>query len=682
MFNIPVFVPHERSQRPRQWRCPMSQPQSHTRHGPQHPFMMFGPTSPMNSQRCCNESYRRAERNDNSFRPELFESDFAQSLLTQLFGEGECSHGQGAQQQTPPAAAPNNENVNSTCTEHPMMTSGNPFMDILGDIFKNYDEDDASKNKPQKWKKVVDCTGFKSDNIRVKILNRTINVRAVKEEASSDGSTCSTRMEKCIELPQNVNVKEVSCRLFRNSKLLIEAPIIAQPREKLQNTQNECHGNTPNKFNQEREPQLKMKIFPNGDMVLGMVPRANNQAKSSKKAEQTEAKSEEQKTCGNREDPACMTMKESGGNGYRRKEQKTKTENTEVNIPVKMSLSNVGSADQGKTCPINEKEDTQVSTTSVNEELYSKKVEPRDLEQELAHAQEDATASEETSVLTTSSARNDEEAPETPQNKGQEVPFVVKMSTGDENEDAFSQISHDSENSFVVLSDPEKANKKTDVSENSLESTAQAESQDSSDRKDAGSIIRSVVETLARGLDADEKSNQNAKPHEVIGNIMQYVAQKAPEDLKNFIVNNDGSFPRDVMKFVVDRASEETPDKETPDNDKTVDQSQTASGKYDSTVSDREENSLEKEFQIRLEMPCFGPESISVTMDDTQRVLNIRANKEGDQSPTESVHKTISVPDTVDVQQLQCHFQDGMLTINAPFKQDDKENAREIPINV
>ncbi|XP_012941769.1 uncharacterized protein LOC106011005 [Aplysia californica] len=678
MFSIPVFVPHERSQRPRQWRCPMSQPQSHPRHGPQHPFMMFGPTSPMNSQRCCNESYRRAERNDNSFRPELFEFDFAQSLLTQLFGEGECSHGQGAQQQTPPAAAPNNGNVNSAHTEHPMMTSGNPFMDILSDIFKKYDEVDASKNKPQKWQQMVDCTGFKSDNIHVKILNRSVNVRAVKAEASSDGSTCSTRMEKCIELPQNVNVKGVSCRLLRNSKLLIEAPITAQPRERMQSTQTENHSNTQSNSNQEGEPQLEMRILPNGAMVLGVVPRTT---KSSNKDEKAATRTEEKKTRGNCEDQACAIKKQSGDNSPKQEAQKTKTESTGVNVPVKMSSLNAGDADQGKTVSLDENKDMQFSTSSVNEELHPKKVESSDLERELAHAQEEATASEETSVLTTLSAENDEEAPETSQNKGQEVPYTVEMPTGDDNEDTFSQTSHDSENSFVLLSDPEKANKKVEVSENSLDNTAQAESQDSSDRKDVGSIIQSVVETLARGLDADEKSNQNAKPHEVIGNIMQYVAQKAPEDLKNLIVNNDGSFPQDVMKFVVDRASEETPDKATPDNDKTVDQSQTASGKYDSTLSDREENSLEKEFQIRLEMPCFGPESIKVTMDDTQRVLNIRANKEGDQSPTESVHKTISVPDTVDVQQLQCHFQDGMLTINAPFTQEDKENTREIPIN-
>ena len=48
---------------------------------------------------------------------------------------------------------------------------------------------------------------------------------------------------------------------------------------------------------------------------------------------------------------------------------------------------------------------------------------------------------------------------------------------------------------------------------------------------------------------------------------------------------------------------------------------------------------------------------------------------------TEPVNKEVSVPERVDVTQLRCHFQDGLLTIAAPYL-TPVTSTRDIPINM
>jgi len=86
--------------------------------------------------------------------------------------------------------------------------------------------------KDQKWTHLVDCSGFKSENIYVKVLEGCIIVRGEKEEHGEDGSISVTSIEKRIKLPQNLHSEKVSCRLLPNSRLLIEAPYISEKKEK------------------------------------------------------------------------------------------------------------------------------------------------------------------------------------------------------------------------------------------------------------------------------------------------------------------------------------------------------------------------------------------------------------------------------------------------------------------
>jgi len=85
--------------------------------------------------------------------------------------------------------------------------------------------------KDQKWTHLVDCSGFKSENIYVKVLEGCIIVRGEKEEHGEDGSISVTSIEKRIKLPQNLLSEKVSCRLLPNSRLLIEAPYISEKEE-------------------------------------------------------------------------------------------------------------------------------------------------------------------------------------------------------------------------------------------------------------------------------------------------------------------------------------------------------------------------------------------------------------------------------------------------------------------
>jgi len=85
--------------------------------------------------------------------------------------------------------------------------------------------------KAQKWTHLVDCSGFKSENIYVKVLEGCIIVRGEKEEHGEDGSISVTSIEKHIKLPQKLKSEKVSCRLLPNSRLLIEAPYISEKEE-------------------------------------------------------------------------------------------------------------------------------------------------------------------------------------------------------------------------------------------------------------------------------------------------------------------------------------------------------------------------------------------------------------------------------------------------------------------
>ena len=87
-----------------------------------------------------------------------------------------------------------------------------------------------------------------------------------------------------------------------------------------------------------------------------------------------------------------------------------------------------------------------------------------------------------------------------------------------------------------------------------------------------------------------------------------------------------------------------------------------------------------KEFQVRLELMYHSPESIRVIMDDRTRHINILARRDND-NYSESVLKEVSVPDTVDIANLRCYFQDGLLTIAAPFK-TTVTGTRDIPIKM
>merc|ERR1712213_286970 len=98
-----------------------------------------------------------------------------------------------------------------------------------------------------------------------------------------------------------------------------------------------------------------------------------------------------------------------------------------------------------------------------------------------------------------------------------------------------------------------------------------------------------------------------------------------------------------------------------------------ASGKDEAAVPTRD-------FQVHLELMYHSPESIRVTMDDQTGRINILAKRDNGNS-NESVLREVSVPETVDVANLRCYFQDGLLTIAAPFK-TPATGTRDIPITM
>merc|ERR1712213_70834 len=163
-------------------------------------------------------------------RPKEEHSDFTQRLITNLFGDLFLTGKEEAQTKQKNKDACRRNVSKSDARKPSGEQSTNEVVDNTIDEMKEF-------HKPQnqrfdKWHHIVDCSGFKSENIYVKVLDGSIIVRGEKEEQSENGTVSVTSIEKCIKIPQNLEAKKMSCSLLHNSRLLIEAPYINKKTDK------------------------------------------------------------------------------------------------------------------------------------------------------------------------------------------------------------------------------------------------------------------------------------------------------------------------------------------------------------------------------------------------------------------------------------------------------------------
>jgi len=157
-------------------------------------------------------------------RPKEEHSDFTQRLITDLFGDLFLTGKEEAQTKQKNKDACRRNVSKSDARKPSGEQSTNEVVDNMIDEMKEFYK--PQNQRFDKWHHIVDCSGFKSENIYVNVLDSSIIVRGEKEEQSENGTVSVTSIEKCIKIPQNLETKNISCSLLHNSRLLIEAPYI------------------------------------------------------------------------------------------------------------------------------------------------------------------------------------------------------------------------------------------------------------------------------------------------------------------------------------------------------------------------------------------------------------------------------------------------------------------------
>jgi len=231
MFSIPILIPDEipfHSRRPRHLCSTQRMCQRPAEWGElSHEFTMMPSIQPVwmfqPDAFPCSPSPRPC-RSRSPRRPKEEHSDFAQRLISDLFGDLFLPAKEEAQRkQKNKDACRRNVSKSATCKPSGEKST-DEAVDHMIDEMKEFCK---PQNKSfEKWHHIVDCSGFKSENIYVKVLEGSIIVRGEKEEQNENGTVSVTSIEKCIKIPQNLEAKKISCRLLPNSRLLIEAPYI------------------------------------------------------------------------------------------------------------------------------------------------------------------------------------------------------------------------------------------------------------------------------------------------------------------------------------------------------------------------------------------------------------------------------------------------------------------------
>jgi len=221
MFSIPILIPDEMPLHSRRSRHPYTT--QCTCHRPAHwggsfqDFAMMPSSIQADNFPCCHST--RPCRSRSPRRPKEEHSDFTQRLISDLFGDLFLPAKEEQREQKNKDAC-RKKMPKSDVRKFSGEKSTNEANDTMVDDIK-----ESQHPRFQKWRHNVDCSGFKSENIYVKVLEGSIIVRGEKEE-HDNGTVSVTSTEKHIKIPQNLEAKNITCRLLPNSRLLIEAPYI------------------------------------------------------------------------------------------------------------------------------------------------------------------------------------------------------------------------------------------------------------------------------------------------------------------------------------------------------------------------------------------------------------------------------------------------------------------------
>jgi len=95
------------------------------------------------------------------------------------------------------------------------------------------------------------------------------------------------------------------------------------------------------------------------------------------------------------------------------------------------------------------------------------------------------------------------------------------------------------------------------------------------------------------------------------------------------------------------------------------------------------------EIQVKASMPGVNPEGINVAVEDN--ILTLRAERKSEiegedgayliqERPTGSFYRALRLPDTVYADKIECHHDNGVLTIAIPKAEEKKKKQIEIKV--
>src|SRR4051812_38833794 len=85
---------------------------------------------------------------------------------------------------------------------------------------------------------------------------------------------------------------------------------------------------------------------------------------------------------------------------------------------------------------------------------------------------------------------------------------------------------------------------------------------------------------------------------------------------------------------------------------------------------------------VRAELPGVNREDISVeTVDDTLTISASRKTKEGENAAAASFRRSINIPDSVQSEKVTAVYENGVLTVTLPKKEEAKPRKINVSVN-
>lgn len=92
-----------------------------------------------------------------------------------------------------------------------------------------------------KYRLQLDLHGFKPEDVKIHLQERTLQIEAKMEQKDGDGSRHYQEITRCYTIPENVDMEQLKSVLKTDGILSIEAPLKAEEVPKIENQEIPIH---------------------------------------------------------------------------------------------------------------------------------------------------------------------------------------------------------------------------------------------------------------------------------------------------------------------------------------------------------------------------------------------------------------------------------------------------------